>query len=140
MNREGYSDPTADLAIGRIMRKERRSGKKHDFISKRPDHGRGQLSGDLQNGQRGRLAAMGYKVINPAEMIEILHEGASYEDFLDIDLALLAKADVLVQLPDWESSRGANRELGFTLGTDKIVVSLDSLLGGGDGRGPAGDL
>lgn len=33
MNREGYSDPTADLAIGRIMRKERRNGKKHDFIS-----------------------------------------------------------------------------------------------------------
>ena len=89
---------------------------------------------------RGRLAAMGYKVINPAEMIGVLHEGASYEDFLDIDLALLAKADVLVQLPDWESSRGANRELGFALGTDKIVVSLDSLLGGGDGRGPAGDL
>ena len=55
-------------------------------------------------------------------------------------LALLAKADVLVQLPDWESSQGANRELGFALGTDKIVVSLDSLLGGGDGRGPAGDL
>jgi len=73
-------------------------------------------------------------------MIGVLHEGASYEDFLDIDLALLAKADVLVQLPDWESSRGANRELGFALGTDKIVVSLDSLLGGGDGRGPAGDL
>ena len=27
---------------------------------------------------RGRLAAMGYKVINPAEMIGVLHEGASY--------------------------------------------------------------
>lgn len=89
---------------------------------------------------RGRLAAMGYKVINPAEMIGVLHEGASYEDFLDIDLALLAKADVLVQPPDWEGSRGANRELGFALGTDKIVVSLDSLLGGGDDHGPAGDL
>lgn len=89
---------------------------------------------------RGRLTAMGYKVINPAEMIGVLHEGASYEDFLDIDLALLAKADVLVQLPDWEGSRGANRELGFALGADKIVVFLDSLLGGGDGHGPAGDL
>ena len=89
---------------------------------------------------KSQLVTKGYKVINPAEMIGVLHEGASYEDFLDIDLALLAKADVLVQLPDWESSQGANRELGFALGTDKIVVSLDSLLGGGDGRGPAGDL
>lgn len=89
---------------------------------------------------KGQLVTKGYKVINPAEMIGVLHEGASYEDFLDIDLALLAKADVLVQLPDWEHSRGANRELGFALGTDKVVVSLGDLLGGGDGHGPAGDL
>lgn len=89
---------------------------------------------------KSQLVTKGYKVINPAEMDGVLHEGANYEDFLDIDLALLAKADVLVQLPDWEHSRGANRELGFALGTDKIVVSLGDLLGGGDGHGPAGDL
>lgn len=33
MNTEGCRDLTADLAIGRVMRKEKRHGKKHDFIS-----------------------------------------------------------------------------------------------------------
>ena len=45
-----------------------------------------------------------------------------------IDLELLASADYLVQLPGWERSVGANRELGFALGTDKIVVGLEQLL------------
>ena len=33
-----------------------------------------------------------------------------------------------MQLPGWERSIGANRELGFALGTDKIIVSLEQLL------------
>lgn len=47
---------------------------------------------------------------------------------MKIDLELLATADYLVQLPGWERSPGANRELGFALGTDKIVVGLEQLL------------
>lgn len=35
-----------------------------------------------------------------------------------------------ILLPDWEESRGANRELGFALGTDKIVVTYEALRGG----------
>lgn len=31
-------------------------------------------------------------------------------------------------LPGWERSIGASRELGFALGTDKIIVSLEQLL------------
>lgn len=52
----------------------------------------------------------------------------SYEDIMKLDLELLASADYLVQLPGWERSIGANRELGFALGTDKIIVSLEQLL------------
>lgn len=51
-----------------------------------------------------------------------------YEGIMRIDLDLLATADYLVQLPGWEDSKGANRELGFALGTDKIIVSLEQLL------------
>ena len=50
----------------------------------------------------------------------------SYEDIMKIDMELLATADYLVQLPGWEDSKGANRELGFALGTDKIIVSPPS--------------
>lgn len=77
----------------------------------------------------GALKELGYVVINPAEICQVIPvEQMSYEDIMKIDLELLASADYLVQLPGWESSRGANRELGFALGTDKIVVGLEQLL------------
>lgn len=77
----------------------------------------------------GVLKEMGYVVINPAELGAALPlDQMSYEDIMKIDMALLAAADYLVQLPGWEDSKGANRELGFALGTDKIIVSLEQLL------------
>ena len=77
----------------------------------------------------GTLKEMGYAVINPAELGAALPlDQMSYEDIMKIDMALLAAADYLVQLPGWEDSKGANRELGFALGTDKIIVSLEQLL------------
>lgn len=75
------------------------------------------------------LKDLGYVVINPAELDQALPvEEMSYEDIMKIDMELLATADYLVQLPGWEDSKGANRELGFALGADKIIVSLDQLL------------
>ena len=77
----------------------------------------------------GALKEMGYAVINPAELGAALPlDQMSYEDIMKIGLELLAAADYLVQLPGWEDSKGANRELGFALGTDKIIVSLEQLL------------
>lgn len=75
------------------------------------------------------LKELGYVVINPAELDQAFPvECMSYEAIMRIDLELLASADYLVQLPGWERSIGANRDLGFALGTDKIVVSLEQLL------------
>lgn len=77
----------------------------------------------------GALKEMGYNVINPAAIDDALPvECMSYEAIMRIDLDLLATADYLVQLPGWEDSKGANRELGFALGADKIIVSLEQLL------------
>ena len=77
----------------------------------------------------GTLKEMGYAVINPAELGAALPlDQMSYEDIMKNDMELLAAADYLVQLPGWEDSKGANRELGFALGTDKIIVSLEQLL------------
>lgn len=75
------------------------------------------------------LKELGYVVINPAAIDDAIPvECMSYEAIMRIDLELLATADYLVQLPGWEDSKGANRELGFALGADKIVVSLEQLL------------
>lgn len=75
------------------------------------------------------LKELGYVVINPAELDQVLPvKEMGYEGIMRIDLEILATADYLVQLPGWEDSKGANRELGFALGADKIVVSLEQLL------------
>ena len=75
------------------------------------------------------LKELGYVIINPAELGAALPlDQMGYEDIMKIDMGLLATADYLVQLPGWERSIGANRELGFALGTDKIIVSLEKLL------------
>ena len=77
----------------------------------------------------GALKELGYVGSTPAELGSALpFDQMSYEDIMKIDLELLASADYLVQLPGWERSIGANRELGFALGTDKIIVSLEQLL------------
>lgn len=71
------------------------------------------------------LLALGYNVINPAAIDDAIPvECMSYEEIMRIDLELLSTADYLVQLPGWERSIGASRELG----TDKIIVSLEQLL------------
>lgn len=75
------------------------------------------------------LKELGYAVINPAEICQVLPvEAMGYEAIMRIAMELLATADYLVQLPGWENSKGANRELGFALGADKIVVPLEQLL------------
>ena len=76
-----------------------------------------------------QLTRMGYDVINPAALSQVVPiEELSYDTTMEIDMLLLSKADYLIQLPGWENSRGANRELGYALATGKIVVSLEHLL------------
>ena len=77
------------------------------------------------------LRARGYNVINPAAINDAIPvECMSYETIMRIGMELLATADYLVQLPGWENSKGANRELGFALGAGRIVVTYEALIGG----------
>lgn len=75
------------------------------------------------------LIRMGYDVINPAALNQVVPiEELSYDEIMEIDMHLLSKSDYLIQLPGWESSKGANRELGYALATDKLVVSLEQIV------------
>lgn len=73
-----------------------------------------------------KLKAEGYyDVINPAELCEVMPACTSWDDYMKIDLELLAMCDVVVMLPGWEQSRGANREYGYALATDKIIWDME---------------
>lgn len=82
-------------------------------------------------GAKDAMQAMGYDVVNPAELIEVIGTSFSYDEILSIDLDLLHRCNILVQLPGWEESRGANIEYGYALAADKIILPLEKLLEGG---------
>lgn len=54
-------------------------------------------------------AAAGYEVENPAD--KGIVDGWSWEEYLRYDLKKLLDCDMVVTLPGWENSRGANLEV-----------------------------
>lgn len=62
------------------------------------------------------LTSIGYKVINPAKINNELPDNITYEQYMDIDFAMLRAADAIYMLDGWQKSLGANRELGFAMG------------------------
>ncbi len=55
----------------------------------------------------------GWKVINPAKMGWILPEDATWDDFMTMDLKLLAACGTIYMLTGWEKSAGAKAEMAF---------------------------
>lgn len=55
----------------------------------------------------------GYEVVNPVELGKALllnNPGASYEDFMSVDLEALRSCTHIALLEGWENSKGAVRE------------------------------
>lgn len=68
------------------------------------------------------LILLGFdKIINPANLDVVIREG-DYEEYMKACLTLVDMSDIVIMLPGWEKSSGANREMGYALGADKIVI------------------
>lgn len=61
------------------------------------------------------LKNKGFKVINPAKTDDLLPEGSTFEQYMEIDMKLLSMCDAIYMLRGWEESCGANREYGYAL-------------------------
>ncbi len=59
-------------------------------------------------------------IINPTEIT--LLECCGWEDYMDVCLKMLDKADTICMLEDWQESRGACVEYGYALAKDMIVL------------------
>ena len=57
---------------------------------------------------------------NPAR-IELPPE-ADYEEYMKLCLDMVDMCEGIYMLKNWKESKGANRELGYALGQDKIVI------------------
>jgi hypothetical protein len=63
----------------------------------------------------------GCQVINPVA-VTLYKQDMSYEELMQIDLDLLATCDAIYLMRGWSQSLGCNRELGYALGRDMIIL------------------
>ena len=67
------------------------------------------------------LKGEGYEVINPTSFDNTLPQ-LSYEEYMKLDLCLLEMCDAIYMLKGWKKSCGANREYGYAIAKDYIVL------------------
>lgn len=64
----------------------------------------------------------GYTVINPARVLNELPKDTEYEEYMKLSMVLLEMCDSIYMLRGWEESRGSNREYGFALAKDMVIM------------------
>ena len=68
------------------------------------------------------LEEQGYSVVNPAKVNAQLPEDTSYEEYMKMSFCMLDMCDGICMLKDWEKSCGANRELGYAMAKNMIIM------------------
>lgn len=68
------------------------------------------------------LTGIGNSVINPAKVNAQLPKDTTYEEYMKMSLFMLDMCDTIYMLNGWEKSCGANREYGYAMAKDKIIV------------------
>jgi len=78
-----------------------------------------------------KIRSMGSDVVNPAAIEEVLPVD-DYEEIMDICLSLMDKCDAIVMLPGWRKSIGCNREYGYAMGREMMVIEYETLVHAGN--------
>ena len=68
------------------------------------------------------LTEQGYSVVNPAKVNAQLPEDTNYEEYMNMCFCMLDMCDGIYMLKGWNKSLGANRELGYALAKDMIIM------------------
>ena len=100
------------------------AGMKKIYLSG-PMTGKPGLNHPLFNAQAARLRALGYEVINPAEVI--LTPGSSWQECMRNAIHLLCKCDTIALLPGWADSKGAVLECYIARETNISVWPVQSI-------------
>ena len=69
-----------------------------------------------------QLKKAGYSVINPAKVNSMMPEDTTYEEYMKMSFAMLDMCEIIYMLKGWEKSSGANREYGYALTKNRIVM------------------
>lgn len=68
------------------------------------------------------LTEQGYSVVNPAKVNAQLPEDTSYEEYMKMSFCMLDMCDGIYMLKGWKKSCGANREYGYAIAKDMIIM------------------
>ena len=68
------------------------------------------------------LTEKGYSVVNPAKVNAQLPEDTSYEEYMKMCFCMLDMCEAIFMLKGWEKSCGANREYGYAMAKDMIIM------------------
>ena len=68
------------------------------------------------------LTENGYSAVNPAKVNAQLPEDTSYEEYMKMSFCMLDMCDGIYMLKGWKKSCGANREYGYALAKDMIII------------------
>ncbi|GFM49017.1 hypothetical protein PSCICE_02840 [Pseudomonas cichorii] len=90
-----------------------------------PMTGLPELNFPAFNAESARLRAMGFDVVNPAELNP---DGASWGDCMRKDIAALMGCDTVATLPGWENSKGAQLEVLIGQRLEMAVVKAQDLV------------
>lgn len=69
-----------------------------------------------------KLRMQGHDAVNPARVADIIRTDMTWDEWMSIDIGLLRVCEAIYMLPNWQSSRGANRELGFAMGAGMKIM------------------
>lgn len=70
-----------------------------------------------------KLIKDGYSVINPAAVNSMMPSDTTYEEYMQMSLTMLEMCGAIYMMKGWEKSCGANREYGYALANDYIILS-----------------
>ena len=68
------------------------------------------------------LTENGYSAINPAKVNAQLPEDTSYEEYMKISFCMLDMCDSICMLKGFEKSCGSNREYGYAMAKNMIIM------------------
>ena len=68
------------------------------------------------------LTDKGWSVVNPAKVNAQLPEDTGYEEYMKMCFCMLDMCEAIYMLKTWNKSCGANRELGYAMAKDMIII------------------
>ena len=68
------------------------------------------------------LTEHGYSVINPAKVNAQLPEDTSYEEYMKMFFCMIDMCEAIFMIQGWSKSCGSNRELGYAMAKDMIIM------------------